>query len=270
MQTGSKWVSLCLLMTVIVGCTVSASSAQLCENIENRVNLEWRSDLQTALVGDTVDLNLYAVSQDPTTGEPMSALQILLLWDPAVLELDGNINNGPYEWLDTIFTDDSGLDGLNAPFSGIPGNDGDCRLDVFSQLVPPPIGPGPAVASPEGLLITTFRFRVLSPSVMTNVMIPDMLGDFTVTGVASGIVAGCDIKGTLGTAQIRTTVEPVFPGDGDGDEDLDLLDFGRLQDCSTGHENENLTNDCVAFDFDLDVDVDLEDFSAFQEARLGK
>ncbi len=251
-----------------VALAASTASAQLCENISNRVNLEWRSDESMAMVGDTIDLDLFAVSADGISNEPMSALQILLQWDPEKLQLLGNVDNGPYEWLDTLFPNDSGLDGLNAPFGEVPGNDGDCRFDAYQQLAPPPFGPGPALATPDGLLVTTFRFRVLGPSVMTMVSIPEELGQFSVTAVASGIVAGCDIKGTLGASEVRTI--PAQLGDGDGDDDLDLLDFGRLQDCATGNENDELTDGCVAFDFDIDDDIDLDDFSAFEDARNGE
>ncbi len=270
MQFGSSRARVYILAAGVFAGAASVSFAQLCENIQNRVNLEWRPDLQTALVGDTVDFGIYAVSANQSTSESMAALQIILQWDPEVLQLLGNINNGPYEWLDTIYPNDVNLDGLNAPFLGVPGNDGDAFLMLFSQLAPPPFGPGSARATPEGLLVTTFRFRVLAPAVMTEITIPAALGEHSSTIVASGIVAGCDIKGTLDSANLRSTLETVFPGDGDGDSDVDLLDFGRLQDCATGHPDESVTNDCVAFDFDFDIDVDLDDFSAFQDARTAE
>lgn len=47
---------------------------------------------------------------------------------------------------------------LNAPYSGVPANDGNAWYNALSRFPPNPT----AMAMPGGLLVTTFRFRVLS------------------------------------------------------------------------------------------------------------
>lgn len=57
-------------------------------------------------------------------------------------------------------------------------------------------------------------------------------------------------------------------GDCDGDQDVDLVDFGDFQLCFTGSTGI-LTAGCECADFDGDSDVDLVDFGAFQLAFSG-
>jgi hypothetical protein len=56
----------------------------------------------------------------------------------------------------------------------------------------------------------------------------------------------------------------VRPGDGDGDDDLDIIDFGQFSLCFTGDVSGHLSPQCQVFDFDGDFDVDLLDFGDFQ------
>lgn len=58
------------------------------------------------------------------------------------------------------------------------------------------------------------------------------------------------------------------PGDMDGDDDVDLVDFGEFQLCYTGPSGA-ISEDCECADFDSDNDVDLVDFGAFQLAFTG-
>jgi hypothetical protein len=68
------------------------------------VNLEWRPAIQTANVGDTVEIGLYAVSTLP---QKISSLEVILAWDPTALELSGLGNSQVI--LNPDFTTDDGI-----------------------------------------------------------------------------------------------------------------------------------------------------------------
>ena len=55
-------------------------------------------------------------------------------------------------------------------------------------------------------------------------------------------------------------------GDANGDDDVDLLDFGAFQDCCGGADSFASHRGCLVHDFDEDGDVDLEDYSGFVAA----
>jgi hypothetical protein len=59
------------------------------------------------------------------------------------------------------------------------------------------------------------------------------------------------------------------PGDCDGDDDVDLLDFGDFQLCFTGMDGGPIPGNCECADFDGDGDVDLLDFGQFSLAYTG-
>ena len=61
-------------------------------------------------------------------------------------------------------------------------------------------------------------------------------------------------------------VGPSIPGDGDGD--VNLVDFGAFQLCFTG-SGGTMPPGCEFADVDGDGDEDLVDFSAFQLAFTG-
>ncbi len=59
------------------------------------------------------------------------------------------------------------------------------------------------------------------------------------------------------------------PGDIDGDDDADLIDFEQLHGCMTSPNAGALASGCCFFDVDLDDDVDLKDLRFFQLAFTG-
>lgn len=59
------------------------------------------------------------------------------------------------------------------------------------------------------------------------------------------------------------------PGDIDGDWDLDLIDFGGLQDCFTGPGPASLAFPCTLSDLDDDDDVDHDDLELFVDGTTG-
>lgn len=175
---------------------VIALASLLCAQATAAVNLEWRPSIQSVALDGVVNIGLYAVS-DSSQNQPIAAISAILSWDPTELELTGHTDDGPYAWEFAFFPDDSGLDGLNNPFSGdepfVPENDGLVQFHVFSQF-----GGPPAQATPAGLLITTFQFRALATG-SDSIGLVASTGQYSRTRVLHGLFPGVDITGTLGT-----------------------------------------------------------------------
>ena len=163
------------------------------------VNLEFRPGSQTVSVGNIFSVGLYAVSN---SNQSVGSIDAILVWDASLIKLTGHTDNGPYPWLSSSFPNDCGLDGLNAPCSGLPANDGDALYRAFRNFSTP------ALATPAGLLVTSFQFQALAPTPSTTLSIPPMRGQFTRSYVVDGDVAGLEITGTLGSATITIVPEP--------------------------------------------------------------
>jgi hypothetical protein len=157
-------------------------AASLAAGAPAGVNLEWRP-VGGFCVGVTTLVDLYAVSSDGETNEDMSAMDVIVSWDPAVLQLLGVDNTGnPYTWLFSGFSNDSGLDGLNNTF-----NDGNALYTAFAQLG------NPAFATPAGLRVTRFRFRGLIAAASSTIDMPLTMGSFSRSAVYDGTIPGLDI-----------------------------------------------------------------------------
>ncbi|MGD2109605.1 MAG: hypothetical protein PVI86_09455 [Phycisphaerae bacterium] len=127
------------------------------------INLEWQPADQTVIVGETAEIALYATSVNDID-QPIGGIDMILVWDDhTVLSLAGTDDNGPYSWLQSWFPNDSALDGLNNdcgvdlfcdPFTYMPFNDGTAFYQAIST-------PAAALATPEGLLVTTLQFTAL-------------------------------------------------------------------------------------------------------------
>lgn len=159
------------------------------------VDLEFRPSIQTANPGDIIEIKLYAVSTGAS--QAMSAIEAIVAWDPAALELLGLNNNGPYTWLSSGFPNDSPQDGLNNPFTGLPANDGIAWYNALSRFPPSP----PATATPSGLLVTSFRFKILNAGT-TGVSMPSLYGQFTQTEVWDGVIPGLVVTRRIGGSSI--------------------------------------------------------------------
>jgi len=78
----------------------------------------------------------------------------------------------------------------------------------------------------------------------------------------------------LANHQIAWLLVPIYPkGDCDGDDDVDLHDFGHFQECFAAEPYQGpeggLHVGCSVFDFDDDIDLDLTDYQSFQAAFTG-
>jgi hypothetical protein len=154
------------------------------------VDLRWQLQTPTSIVNDIVLVRLYAASADGETNQSMTGMDVIVQWNPAVLQLLGVQNNGPYPWLQSTFFPDSGLDGLNDTW--VDGNAFYTALANFNT---------PAQATPAGLHVTTFRFRALSNGV-SNLQILPSYPQNTQTVVYGGDFVGQHVTGALGNVNV--------------------------------------------------------------------
>ena len=162
------------------------------------VDLEWRPARQSTTVGEIVEIKLYAVS-DTGDDQSVGGLEAILTWDPDVLELMGNVDPcdggacppNTYDWHYSVFRSDSTTTGLNNTFV-----DGDALYWALAWPAPA----APAVATEEGLWVTTLQFQAIGAGSTAL----SFLAEFThenctqVTPVADGYDWGVDVTGVLG------------------------------------------------------------------------
>jgi hypothetical protein len=218
-----------------------------CSVAFGNINLEWRPTEQTVSVGETVNIGLYAVSDDETD-QLFLAIDLGFAWDPLEMQLLGLDDTGALELDCSAFL-------VHVLNEETPPQDGDGYYAAWAPL----FGPTPA-ATPEGALVTTFQFEALSQTPGTLL---EMLEEYTI--VFDGTIPGLDVTGTLGSAVV--TIVWMF-GDFDYDGDVDLSDFTVFADCMAGPATTPTPTppvtaaDCLdAFDFDADADVDIGDFA---------
>ncbi len=153
-------------------------------------------------VGDTVEVGLYAVS-DNTKTVSVSGVQVVVAWDATRLELTGFVDDGPYDWMMSGFLDDSQADGLNDSLL-----DGDAFYQAMGQFTVPA-----EVPPPPGLLITTLQFTALDYDPSTPVTIELELGDYSRTRVFEADSANEDVTGVLTPASVTITAVRVWASD---------------------------------------------------------
>ena len=132
------------------------------------------------------------------------AVNVILEWDPGVMELIGVDDAGPYDWLMSGFFSDAELDGLNAdcgpeifcePYTYLPYNDGDGYYQAIGNFS------NTAVAPPSGLLVSILEFRALSMALGSELRIVSDVGGVTTTAVVGE--SGQDVLGALGTCSVN-------------------------------------------------------------------
>ena len=223
------------------------------------INLEWRPATSEALVGQTIDIRLYAVSDVDDADQSIGAISAVMSWDPAHLELQENINNGPYFWLLSDFPQDGQADGLNDTW-----RDGNAVYKAWRLLNPDP----PAWATDDGLLVTTMRFVALAETRSTELVFIEAYSEQSFTVVLHGLVPGTVVTGTLAPASVS-----ILPcgslGDVNGDCNVDLADYAETESCLLGPDGGLLVPECEDADSDGDGDVDLWDFAVLQASSTG-
>lgn len=165
--------------TALIGVALllSTPGVGLCQ-----VALDLQPDYQEVYVGQTVSIELWAVSETSTT-EYTSAMDICLLWDPVYMNPLSFTNVGAgYSWFQSGFLYPGGP---NASLS-----DGDAVWTAFAS-------PGnPAPIPPAGLKVTTFQFQSLAGTASTVLNIPPNVGPYT-TVVYDGFIPNTPITGAI-------------------------------------------------------------------------
>ncbi len=236
---------------VVATCTVPAG-------VHASVSLEWRPATPTVNVGEVVQIGLYAVS-DGDNDQSVGGIDAAISWDADILELSGLLNNGSYQWLMSGFPDDSQLDGLNGTWL-----DGDAFYVAVRRSAPY----SPAFATPDGLLVATFVFTAVGSSSASELSFLTSGGEFSATRVLDGYEAGRLVTGALGSAVI-TILLCGAAADVDRDCDVDSVDFEWLALCLSGPPGGALAQECQRADTDGDGDVDLRDFGVLQQTFWG-
>ncbi len=214
---------------------------------QGNIGLELRPASSTVLLGGgPVGLGLYAVS-DSGSNQLTAALQAIIQWDPAKLDLLGISGAGAVPLLASGFPANDPY-GLN---ESVPPQDGVGLYVAFAQLG------SPAAATPQGTLITTFLFQPVAPTPGTPVDFIETAGSPpTDTVVFDGTVPNLDVTGELTGAIVRIVC---CPADLDGDCNVGIVDFlGLLEAWGT--------NPGGPPDLDGNGTVDVVDFLALLQA----
>lgn len=180
------------------------------------VDLEFRVATPVVNVGDSFDVQLFAVSDDDST-QLFSATEVIFTWDPADLLLVSTTSDGAIPGVLNSLPA-VGDYGLNEAF---PPADGDGLLLFLGQLG------APSMATPEGVLLHTFTFNALAPTTATTIGIPAVGGNGGQTIVVSGKVPGLVITGMLRGVDVELAGAGCF-GDLDGDEMVGFSDLLSL------------------------------------------
>lgn len=155
------------------------------------VDLQWRPARQETDVGALVRVSLFAVS-DSEQNQAVGAVQVVLGWDPSRLMLIDHIDPcdgdecppSAFAWTTSGFPV---AEALNEEF-----DDGDAVYQAIGKF----LTSTPALATPEGLHVTTFRFRTLR-SGSAELRMVESFGETTRTMVISD-VPGLIVTGVLG------------------------------------------------------------------------
>ncbi|MCP3916419.1 MAG: hypothetical protein GY711_12750 [bacterium] len=151
---------------------------------------------ECVVVGDIVTIDLNASSDGPPERD-IAAIDAILSWDPALLELLGNDDFGAgYAWYFSGFLPDP--DGINDTF--VDGDGLYTALAQTAQAAQVPLAPG--------LRVTSFRFRARTSFASTSVSFVPVRGTFGATRVFDFYIPVNEITGdisstsTVGTCRV--------------------------------------------------------------------
>ncbi|MCK4658611.1 MAG: hypothetical protein KAV82_03730 [Phycisphaerae bacterium] len=165
--------------------------------VHGDVDLELRVSDEAATIGDMVSLALCVVS-DSVEDQPFRAVDLIFSWDTDFLRLLGVDNTGAVSML----------------FSGLPA------IDSYNlnEEVPPQDGDGfynamvlgsPAIATPEGTLLTTFQFQALACTLGSEVALEECGGSpVGRSRVFHPVTPNLSILGDLRSATVTIVPEP--------------------------------------------------------------
>ncbi|MCL4222372.1 MAG: hypothetical protein KJZ65_13490 [Phycisphaerales bacterium] len=216
------------------------------------IHLELRVSSPVVYLGDQFVVGLYAVSDHPMLNQTFSAMEVVLAWETASVQLVQLLGNGDVNLIIEGFpvTGSHGLNEVEPP------QDGDGLYIAWAQ-------PGvPAVATPSGTLVTTFLFDALVVDPAAQITILESGGSPEIdTIVFSGSIPNLSITGTL--TGVAVQIRPIPCGPADLNED-GVLDFFDVQMFLQGFSDQDSISDFATpfgtFDF-FDVQAYLQLFS---------
>lgn len=187
-------------------------------------------------IGNIVTYQLRARSDDATP-RSMSALETILQWNPADLQLIGATQAGAgYSWFVSGFLLDP--DGINTTFA-----DGNALFTALGAPGAPAIAPDSSAA---GLIVTTFQFQALQVNCDARVQFLASFGTFGRTRVFDGVIANLEVTGDF-SSQASAAICNTCVADLDCDCDVDESDLGILlaawQTASAGDLDADLDTD---------------------------
>lgn len=188
-----------MLRVIVRACAIGLIAFALPPIASATISLVYRPAEQTVYVGDTVEIGLYAVSDDQTT-QPLSAVDLVFAWDPAYLQLTGLNHDDAVENGGSFFPEND-IFGLNEV---VPPQDGDGLYVLFAPLF------DAINATPQGVLLTTFEYLALDQTNQTTLDMLDVGGDPPRQTVVwgGGEHANEDVTGAIGTATVTIIPEP--------------------------------------------------------------
>lgn len=157
------------------------------------INLVYLPANQTVAVGDTVNIDVFAVS-DSMSNQGFAACDILAVWDNNFLNPISYTNAGAgYVWGNSGFlfpTLNGSLNDGNAEWSG------ECQLG----------GPFPT-STPVGLKLTTLRFTAITTTASTAVVMPTSLSGRT-TRIFHQSIPNTNVLGSVSANAFVTIIPP--------------------------------------------------------------
>ncbi|MEK6643078.1 MAG: hypothetical protein AABZ08_04160 [Planctomycetota bacterium] len=208
----------------------------------------------TCTAGQILTVQLRARSSTAAP-EQYTGLSVILEWDPTKLEFMEHIPNvGPeYVWAFEFYP----AGGINPNYA-----DGDASYYAGGQFATPPDAPD---NSTNGMLVTTFKFKVLAPTdASTLVMVATRAGELTQTSDINANDTTGDIS-SVATFTVANACDCLL-----GDVDLDLaytfLDIDAAVNVLLGLDVDLAHINAV--DADCDGDADGDDIQKFTDFML--
>jgi len=193
-----------------VGTTCQFTICQIYKDGKVDIRLEPLGEFHP--ICDVLELNLLVSSPD-AIGQPFDVLDVILTWDPAILELIGLDDSGTGgDFFISAFLADP--DGVNSDLG-----DGDGIYSALAVIGQPVTAP----PEPAKLLVTTLQFRVKATDPATEIAMPEVIGAF---GETRALIEGFNVTGDIGDAVVLPVGSCQADIDGNGNvgfNDLLLL-----------------------------------------------
>lgn len=190
--------------------TVAAWTLSTPTFADSQINLSLTGPIGNVTTNQTIDVKLRATRQPIASfiGEGFVAIDMVLAWNPADLQLLGLTQSGSVQLLSSQFPSPTNdYTGIN---ESSPPADGDALYSAFA-----PLG-APVMVPLNGVQVTTFRFKVKRHFESTQVQILPTLTRIATadTAVYDSTIPGLNVLGTLAPATVTTPC--VTDADGDG------------------------------------------------------